>query len=127
LVGTRSGRRSVQEANREPAMMIPHAEDDLSVVFTMEIVVENHVHDVSPGAECPTCHRRVPFPRSEASPASKVVAYRVPTDGVDDHKAVIDAAARHLGVFESPYWRYRSIATGLILVLQGPPGGGGVF
>lgn len=77
-------------------------------------------HPVKPGEECPTCHRRVNHPRKETSPDSKQINFRAPADAVDDFKEIEVAAARHMGVYNDKFWRYRVHLTGLTLILQEP-------
>lgn len=36
-----------------------------------------------PGTICPTCDRRVPKPRTAATPESKVISFRLPTERAD--------------------------------------------
>lgn len=73
---------------------------------------------LEPGHTCPTCERRVPFPRKESSPVSKVKAYRVPLDEVDAHEEILDAAARELGYMDRPFHVFWTITHGLVLALQ---------
>lgn len=73
---------------------------------------------IEPGQSCPTCERRVPYPKREQSPISKPVSYRVPLDEYDAHKDVFETAARFLGTFERPHWQFQTYALALALVLQ---------
>lgn len=49
---------------------------------------DHHAHDhtdtgatgVGPGESCPTCNRRVPYPKKETSPDSRVKSLRIPAD-----------------------------------------------
>lgn len=83
-------------------------------------VNEDHEHDdLAPGKDCPTCKRRVPYPKTPQSPTSKVFAYRVPDDAIESHDEIMEAAARHLGVYDEPMWRYKVVLSGAVLILQG--------
>jgi hypothetical protein len=61
---------------------------------------------IDPGQSCPTCERRVPYPKTEKSPQTKSIAYRVPLDEIESHEDVAVTAARFIGVHERPHWRY---------------------
>lgn len=76
-----------------------------------------HTH-LEPGQSCPTCERRLPFPRKESSPTSKTFAYRVPVDEAEAHQDVLEQAARFVGVGEQPFERFKVVALALALVLQ---------
>lgn len=78
-----------------------------------------HLQVVNPGAPCPTCLRRVPFPKVATSPTTKPLAYRIPLDEYDAHLEVIDAVADLLGVTGEKYHRYRTMSYCLAAVLQG--------
>lgn len=52
---------------------------------------------VEPGQTCQGCGRKVPHPRTERSPDTKVVSYRVPADEYEAHLEVRDSLAQHLG------------------------------
>lgn len=73
---------------------------------------------IEPGQTCTECQRRVPFPRKEASPESKVVSYRVPLDEFDAHHEVLEAAKQHLGVAGQPHENFKTVTLSLALVLQ---------
>ena len=75
-------------------------------------------HDLHPGDECPTCERRVPYPKKESSPVTKPKSYRVPVDEVEAHKDVLTTAAKFLGCHERPHWEFNTITIALALVLQ---------
>ena len=75
-------------------------------------------HELAPGVACPTCERRIPHPRKESSPQSKVRSYRLPTDEADAHEVILTQAAKHLGTFERPYWQFATYTVALALVLQ---------
>jgi len=74
--------------------------------------------ELPPGKPCPTCQRRIPYPPRTDSPATRTVSYRVPTDEYDAHRDVMEAAARHIGVFERPHWQWQLNALAYALVLQ---------
>lgn len=76
-------------------------------------------HDhLEPGATCPTCERRVPYPKRDSSPSSKVKAYRVPADEIDAHEEILEAAARELGYSGKPFHLFWTVTHGLVLALQ---------
>jgi hypothetical protein len=75
---------------------------------------------VSEGSECPTCKRRVPYPKKATSPETKVVAVPVPIDSVETFKEMLDAAARAHGLLEKKHHRYWTLLHGLVLLLQEP-------
>ena len=76
---------------------------------------------VSPGESCPTCQRRVPYPKLPSSPTSAVWSMRMPADAKDDFKGIVDALAAHLGAGEEPYSRYKAVLTAAVYALQVPP------
>lgn len=71
-----------------------------------------------PGETCPTCERRVPYEKKEASPVTKTRSYRVPLDEDDAHGTVLESAAKHLGTYERPHWQFQTLTLALALVLQ---------
>lgn len=71
-----------------------------------------------PGEKCETCERRVPYPKKESSPKTKVFGVRVPIDDVDTFHEILEAASEHIGTHTQPHWQYWTIQRGLILVLQ---------
>lgn len=71
-----------------------------------------------PGEECPACKRRVPHPPKPSSPKSRTRSYRVPQDEEAAHEDVLVQAAKHLGVFERPFWQFWTHTYALALVLQ---------
>ena len=73
---------------------------------------------IEPGKDCPTCKRRVPHPKKDTSPATKVVGIRVPTDDADTFAELVDAAAEHLGGKGKPHHRYWTLHYGLVALLQ---------
>lgn len=73
-----------------------------------------------PGKPCPTCERRIPYPRKPRSPTSGVVSYRVPVDEVDSHNEIVEAAARTVGVWDQPYWKFKLVTAALAGVLADP-------
>ena len=72
------------------------------------------------GEKCPTCERRFPYEKKDTSPDSRVVSFRVPLDEYEDFVAIQDAAAEHIGVYKSPYWKYRLTLRGCADLLAGP-------
>lgn len=56
--------------------------------------VSPHTHEAPPpGETCPTCSRRIPFPKKKTSPTTRVYSIRVPADDLDALKEVIEAAS----------------------------------
>src|SRR3990167_3477425 len=43
-------------------------------------VFGNERKSIEPGQSCPTCERRMPYPKRESSPVTKTRSYRVPLD-----------------------------------------------
>lgn len=78
----------------------------------------DHALSLEPGSTCDGCGRRVPYPKRESSPDTKVVAKRVPRDEAEAHEAVAVAAAEHLGVYGRPHWRYQLDTFAYARVLQ---------
>lgn len=78
---------------------------------------EWHVHE---GQECPTCHRRVPKKKKVTTPTTKVVSFRLPLDEAPEFEEIIEAAAKHRGVYENSFWKYVVLLQGLVVLLQGP-------
>jgi hypothetical protein len=76
-----------------------------------------HVH---PGEKCPACARRVPHPRKDSTPQSKVVAYRTPLNEAKSHAEVLEAAAQHVGSYGRPYWQFWTYTYALASLLQDP-------
>ena len=87
------------------------------MVSTFEDAAVEHVHE---SQECPTCHRRVPKKKKPTTPTSKTISFRLPIDNADQWEEIIEAAAKHLGVYESTYWKWQTIERALILALQSP-------
>lgn len=75
-----------------------------------------HVH---PGDTCPTCTRRVPYPKQASSPKTRPFSYRVPNDEYDGHKDVLDAAAEVLGIKDKPHHQFKLATYSATLILQG--------
>lgn len=67
---------------------------------------------------CAACNRPLPLPKTEKSPATKKKAYWVPVDVAEDHEALIDAAAKYLGVFDEPFYQQKVMEIGVVLILQ---------
>lgn len=74
---------------------------------------------IEPGTTCPSCERRVPYPKKATSPKTKPVHYHVPVDERDAHLEAIDAVADLLGVTGEKYHRFVAINYCLAVVLQG--------
>lgn len=73
-----------------------------------------------PGETCVGCGRRVPHPKKSSSPKSRPISYRVPEEHMDTHKEILEAAARHAGVYDKPFWMEKLATIGAALILQGP-------
>ena len=71
-----------------------------------------------PGSTCPTCERRIPYPRKDSTPTTRTKSYRIPVDEVDAHEQVLEAASKHLGTFGRPYYPFQTYTLALALVLQ---------
>ena len=71
-----------------------------------------------PGQPCPTCTRKLPYPKKESSPQSRTVSYRVPVDEFDAHTELLGEVERWLGCAEQPYSRFKSLALAVYAVLQ---------
>lgn len=67
---------------------------------------------------CATCNRPLPLPKTEKSPPTKKMAYWVPADISDDHAALIEAAAKHLGCYDEPFYQSKVMDIGVALILQ---------
>lgn len=72
------------------------------------------------GKNCPTCNRKVPYSKKPTSPDSHVVSFRIPLDEYEDFIAIQQAAAEHIGVYKSPYWKYRLSLRACADLLAGP-------
>ena len=81
---------------------------------------EHAPHELAPGQTCFGCGRRIPYPRKETSPDSRVVRFRIPLDEYEEFVEIQDAAAQHIGVYKSPYWKYRLSLRGCADLLTGP-------
>lgn len=73
---------------------------------------------LTPGEPCPSCERRVPFPKTERTPPTKKKAYWLPADSADAHHELIDAAAKYLGCYEQPFYEAKVMEVGVVLILQ---------
>lgn len=71
-----------------------------------------------PGQPCPECNRRVPFPKTEKMPPTRRMGYWLPASEKDDHDAILEAAAEHLGTIGRPFFEWNTVTMGLALVLQ---------
>jgi hypothetical protein len=77
---------------------------------------------VEPGQECKLCKRRVPHPKKETSPKSKVFSVRIPIDDAETFCELVDAAAEHHGLKSKPYHSYWILLYGVTLLLQAEKG-----
>ena len=71
-----------------------------------------------PGQCCPTCERRVNFPKRDKTPESRVFSYRVPADEAESYGETLATAARVVGALDRPYWQHKTILAGLVRLLQ---------
>lgn len=71
-----------------------------------------------PGSCCPTCERRVPHPKKDSTPESRVISYRVPADEADSFVEILQVAAKIVGAHELPYWQWRTFNAALVRLLQ---------
>ena len=76
---------------------------------------------VSPGQACPTCQRRIPYPKLASSPTSAVWSMRLPADAKEDFRGIVDALAGHLGAGEERYGAYKAMLTAAVWALQVAP------
>ena len=75
---------------------------------------------LDPGKKCPTCERRVPFPKKESSPVSVPVSYRVPVDERDVHLDTLKALAERMGTFGRPHWQWSTINWAVVSAFKDP-------
>ena len=80
--------------------------------------LNDHVH---PGDTCPTCARRIPYPKQPTSPVTRVSAYRVPVDDADTHNEAMQAWAEHWGLLGKPHWKFWLLSYAAAEALAGPP------
>lgn len=73
---------------------------------------------ITPGQTCHTCLRRVPLPKTEASPPTKKMGYWTPADEYEAHRDVLETAAKFLGCYEQPFYEFKTTSLALALVLQ---------
>jgi len=71
-----------------------------------------------PGANCPTCNRRVPKPKTEKTPPTKHKGYWVPADEHEAHEEILATAAQFLGCYEQAFYEFKTVTLALALVLQ---------
>ena len=89
-------------------------------------VSKSSSENLSPGSKCPSCERRIPYPKKASSPKTRVLSIRVPADDYDALKEVIEAASyaqdplRDDGklVRERPHWQYWTVFFALAEWLQ---------
>ncbi len=73
---------------------------------------------IAPGQTCPTCEQRLPFPAKPSSPPTRKKGYWVPVDEYPAHGDVLKTTAQFLGVYEQPFWEFKTVTLALGLVLQ---------
>jgi len=78
---------------------------------------ESHL---TPGEKCPSCARKIPYPKKATSPKTKVKSIRIPIGDLETFTELIDAAAEHLGFYSKPHSDYNTLLAGLVLILQTP-------
>jgi hypothetical protein len=91
-------------------------EDPASV--PVERKTDQLVFEPAPGQECPTCYRRVPHKQKKTSPKTDVLSYRAPVGEKETTFEVLEAAARHAGLYETPHWQWKTYLKGLVALLQ---------
>lgn len=109
-----------REVDMSPTMFRDRLGIDLAVTHgkSYQEVVEHT--ELEPGKDCPTCHRRVPHPKKESSPVTKVKGIRVPVGDVETFNEQLDAAAEYLGCKSKPHHLYWAVQYALIALLQNP-------
>ena len=75
---------------------------------------------VHEGEECPTCMRRVPKKRKATTPTSAVFSTRMPVEEKEAFEEIVEATAKHLGVYEASYWKWAVLLKAMVIALQGP-------
>jgi len=78
------------------------------------------VTDAEPGKPCATCGRRIPHPKKDTSPKTKVFGVRVPVGDAEAFGELVDAAAGYLGAAGRPHDRYWTLHYALVALLQSP-------
>lgn len=73
-----------------------------------------------PGEKCPTCERRVPFPKKKTSPLTKPFSVRIPVGDYDTFVERVDVVADHVGVSDKPHHRYWALEIAMAIALQTP-------
>lgn len=73
---------------------------------------------LEPGQPCPSCKRRVPYPKTAASPKTKVVAFRAPVDEVEAFKENLEVAAQHVGAAGRPHDAFWTMTAAIAALLQ---------
>jgi len=97
--------------------------DQVEAINAAERLTEppSHTHEELPERFiCPTCHRRINAKRKPTTPATKVISFRLPIANAPEWEEIIEAAAKHVGVTEESFWKWRVIERGLVELLQGP-------
>lgn len=67
---------------------------DLRVTVTedgLEFEEVHEPHKPAPGEVCPTCERRVNYPKKESSPKSRVKSFRIPEENADFDQHFLEA------------------------------------
>jgi len=75
-------------------------------------------HELTPGQTCPSCARRIPYPKKDTSPDTRSITLRVPIDEAESFEEIFEAAAKHIGAHDQPHWRYRTVLWGFVLALE---------
>ena len=83
------------------------------------MVAEPAASSPSPGHDCPTCHRRIPHPKKDTTPTNRPFSFRIPEEERDAFREVLEAASRHIGNHDKPFWQWNTVNAGLVLLLQG--------
>jgi hypothetical protein len=71
-----------------------------------------------PGQPCPSCDRRIPYPKTAQSPKTKVFSVRIPLDDAEGFAELVDAVAEHVGVAGTAHERYKALQLALVIALR---------
>jgi hypothetical protein len=75
---------------------------------------------LDPGQECPSCHRKVPYPKKESSPDTKTISYRVPLDEADAHEEMWGVVTDYVGISGQKFEKFKVLSLALAAVLLDP-------
>lgn len=91
----------------EPTLDIPKADGIAGSVWA------------EPGHDCPTCNRRIPYPKTDKTPTNRPFSFRIPEEHRDTFRETLEATSRHIGIHDRPFWQWNTVNAGLVLLLQG--------